>query len=975
MRVICRHHAANKILFVFIIFFIISFILASNTFALVVEPDYFDSALKTPLKLSGAGKIKIKPTAEMLSGKGKTRMLTSAESFGYGNSVAYLDSEASITFDIYSPVAGGYYIEMDYYIPEASMQELSISVKINGEYQFYESRNIKLRAAWKDSTKQYEKDKFGNDIYPKPERVYRWQKDVLNHGVYRLSKPLIFNLMQGKNTVTIANNNVKVAIGAITFIGSSDIPSYYEYMKTSNAQPAEDFISIIQAEDYVEKSASFIRGNKNTNYNMYPYDPKRKLINMLDANAWEKPGESVTYEFEVPEDGLYNLAFKYIQDEKKDLPVFKRISIDGRVIFEELNEYAFPYTGSSPENEVIKVDGKPAMIFLSKGLHKLTIESTASPFFETYESLNAIIADIYDIAFRIKMISGNRIDKNRDWEIVEYIPDLPKRLSDSADILMREYKRLKNYSKRNTDLIADLMVAAMELGEFAKDPDSLVNNLDQFSVGVGSISQRIATILPELLDQPMGIDCIYVYGNKAVLPSPSVAIFKAIAEEIKKFFISFFASNERNETTEKGKLNIWAQRPLPYIEIIRELVEGGFTKGTGIEVNISSMPDEQKLLLAVSAGRAPDIVMGATSYRPFDFALRGALQDLRQFNDFGKIIKFFHPETFVPFTIDDSCYALPETLNFNVLYYRKDILEKLNLEVPQTWDDVIKILPVLSRYGMDFNTLLANVGGFKHFGTTVPFIQQFNGKIYSEDGTKVELGDPRTIEAFKLMTNLYTRYSLPESVPNFYSNFRFGVTPIGMSDFNTYILLKNAAPEIMEQWDIAPGIGVKNEKNEILRYQPSVDSSCIMLKHAKMPHEAWEFMKWWMSTDVQVTFVRDLQLRFGPEYLYNSANLEAFKLSNAYNEDDLEVILMQFEHIKEIPRHPAYFSVERELSSAWNKVVFSGVPPRTALDQAIIMSNREITRKLKEFGYMDEQGVLIKPFRIATRETIESWKE
>jgi hypothetical protein len=127
--------------------------------------------------------------------------------------------------------------------------------------------------------------------------------------------------------------------------------------------------------------------------------------------------------------------------------------------------------------------------------------------------------------------------------------------------------------------------------------------------------------------------------------------------------------------------------------------------------------------------------------------------------------------------------------------------------------------------------------------------------------------------------------------------------------------------------------------------------------------------------DTQVLYANDLQLRFGPEYIWNTANLKAFSASSAVDEKDKKVILDQLRQMKEIPRNPAYFAVERELSSAWNKVVFDGMSPRTALDQAIMTANREIAKKLKEFGYMDSQGKLIKPFVMADSAKIDRWKE
>jgi len=130
-----------------------------------------------------------------------------------------------------------------------------------------------------------------------------------------------------------------------------------------------------------------------------------------------------------------------------------------------------------------------------------------------------------------------------------------------------------------------------------------------------------------------------------------------------------------------------------------------------------------------------------------------------------------------------------------------------------------------------------------------------------------------------------------------------------------------------------------------------------------------------MDTETQVSYANEMQLRYGPEYIWNSANLEAFSQSSVISGKEKEVILKQFEYIREIPRNPAYFAVERELSNAWNKVVFDGMSPRIAIDQAITLSNREIRKKLKEFGYMDGLGNLTKPFETITTEKIDAWKE
>jgi len=67
--------------------------------------------------------------------------------------------------------------------------------------------------------------------------------------------------------------------------------------------------------------------------------------------------------------------------------------------------------------------------------------------------------------------------------------------------------------------------------------------------------------------------------------------------------------------------------------------------------------------------------------------------------------------------------------------------------------------------------------------------------------------------------------------------------------------------------------------------------------------------------------------------------------------------------------------VERELSNIWNRVVYDGVNLRTAIEDGMVIANREITRKMIEFGYLDTQGNVIKPYLIPTPQTLIDWRD
>jgi hypothetical protein len=120
-----------------------------------------------------------------------------------------------------------------------------------------------------------------------------------------------------------------------------------------------------------------------------------------------------------------------------------------------------------------------------------------------------------------------------------------------------------------------------------------------------------------------------------------------------------------------------------------------------------------------------------------------------------------------------------------------------------------------------------------------------------------------------------------------------------------------------------------------------------------------------------VEFQQQLIVNFGREFLWNSANVEAFQRL-PIPEDHKAVILEQWQWMQEPVRLPGSYMQERELSNAWNRIVFDGVNPRLAIDTAIRTTNREITRKMEEFGFLQD-GQKVKEFRVPSIEMVEEW--
>src|SRR5690606_11949339 len=110
------------------------------------------------------------------------------------------------------------------------------------------------------------------------------------------------------------------------------------------------------------------------------YDTQFLKLNVIFSESWQNGGQSVTYKVNAPFDGYYELSVKYRQNLMKDIPVFRKVKIDGKVPFDLLNAYAFPFTLSFVNRTLTDEDGKPLSIYLTKGDHEITFEAVLYPY-------------------------------------------------------------------------------------------------------------------------------------------------------------------------------------------------------------------------------------------------------------------------------------------------------------------------------------------------------------------------------------------------------------------------------------------------------------------------------------------------------------------------------------------------------------------------------------------------------------------
>src|SRR5690606_32087278 len=113
------------------------------------------------------------------------------------------------------------------------------------------------------------------------------------------------------------------------------------------------------------------------------------------------------------------------------------------------------------------------------------------------------------------------------------------------------------------------------------------------------------------------------------------------------------------------------------------------------------------ILLAAATGTTPGVTTGRNAQLPGEFAIRNRVVKLREVPDHAERAARFRPGALIPYrwTNRDGVtgdYALPETQGFSMLFYRTDLLAQVGLTPPETWDDVIQMLPTLQQFNMNF---------------------------------------------------------------------------------------------------------------------------------------------------------------------------------------------------------------------------------------------------------------------------------
>ena len=888
------------------------------------------------------------PLDAILSEDGKLK----TEEYEGKNTIFFGKESEYIEFNVNVPAEGMYELIVDYYLVPGESDAGKRIIYINGEMPFEECSDITLYRYFRDEGEPVI-NSVGDETRPGQEEIPGWYTQAVCDTTGLYSMPLTFHLKEGANSVQIIYNKMDMYISGIRFEAPTTVKSYAEVLAEYQASGYKEVScekTVFQAEsNTILKNDITLRRDNDGDPLVQPASSKTRKMNIIGGNRWRKGNQEITWEFTVPETGLYNIAVYVKQNYNDGIPSFRQIEIDGEVPFAELLEYKFDYDTKWWLETLSNEEDEPYLFYLEAGTHTISMTTKFGPIADIVESISTDIEILSEMLLNINLLAGSDPDPNYDYGFFEKIPNLQSQMEYLVVSMNEKYEMLKGLAAKTPAMANNFLTIETQLKEMLEDPFTIAKKVADLSNSQKSLSDWYLS----LQSGPIVLDRFEIGSPSDDWKSVSASFFQKLAATFTQFIVSFSKDYDNvggvlsDDVVVTDTLDVWIARGTEWAEVIKEMADESFTPESGIAIKVNVLPASQlnagqvnALMLSITSGKAPDVALGVDITSPVEFAIRDQAYDLSQFEGFEEVKSRFVEATLTPYEYMGGTYAIPETMNFNVLYYRKDLMTKFGIQLPQTRADLYDyVLPALYQNGLQF-----------YFGRDfTQFLFQNDGEFYTEDGMASALDSAAAYQAFKEYTELFTNYGVPETA-NFYQYMRSGIMPLGVGDFNMYMQLSVAAPEITGKWGICPLPGVMEEDGTINRSAGAItQQGCIIMKQSDKPEQSWEFLKWWSSDETQANFAREVEALMGAEARWNTANKNAF-MELGWEDEDVATLEEMWKWAKETPTVLGSYMTNRHLTNAWTTVVISGGDVREALEQAVKEINREMRAKQEEYG-------------------------
>jgi len=233
---------------------------------------------------------------------------------------------------------------------------------------------------------------------------------------------------------------------------------------------------------------------------------------------------------------------------------------------------------------------------------------------------------------------------------------------------------------------------------------------------------------------------------------------------------------EEKAVAEKVKIQ-YSISPREVGKVIPPLLEDFQNKNPNIEVEwlkVPGVPNEQHTMYVTSlAAQAdqPDVIAVDVIW-PGEFVANGWAEPINEYFT-SRELKPYLAGMMNSVTVGDKVYGVPLYTNAIHFFYRKDLLDKYNQEVPKTWEDLVSMAHFILEKENDpdlngYISMWAQIEGL--FMNYLQFFWGAGGQFFDSQG-KVVVNTPTGEKALQTMVDfIYKEKIAPESILTYKPN-------------------------------------------------------------------------------------------------------------------------------------------------------------------------------------------------------------
>lgn len=879
---------------------------------------------------------------------------------GENDVMQWANQEGSVSWTVNIPETGVYNIKMIYEALESNTNDVEFSLLIDGESPYATASRIALSKRWINES-EIKQDSRQNDIRPGQISTPCWQETPLEDIDGLFNEPLEFYMEAGEHTITFESEKAEFAVKSFTFY-QYEAPAAYTAPSDSDLTQAQGQKITLEGETAAYKSSrtlyptsdksSYLTSSANGS------SPTKTRYNTIGSGSWTQSTQTVTWEFNVDKAGYYKIGIRGRQDQMRGMYSNRRLYVNGEVPCLEANQIKFYYDTdwsiTTPKSE----NGDDLYFYLQAGTNTISLEAVPGEIGEIMGDLDELVYNINSYYRQIRQITGPDPDEYNNYMIDTAIPSIVPDFKEYAQTLRDKKAEIEKLSGSGGTEAETLEKMAIVLDKCIKKPDLIPEMMSQIKDNITSVS----SFVNQYREQPLEVDMIEVATSDQDFTSCDKSFFGSLGFGFKGFIGSFFEDYNALSDEDESAMECWVMLGRDNAEALQQLISSEYNPTAKTKINLKLV--QGGIVEATFAGKGPDLALFMGGDFPIQLAARGVLTDLTTFSDFDEVKSRFADDATVLYQYNGGTYGLPCDQTFPMLFYRSDILSEYGIDPAtdlNTWDGLLNCLPTLQRNYLEVGLILpvmtstggtTQVSAITEPGNTFAMLLLQQGlNYYNEEQTKTTFDTQEAVNAFDTWTKFYTTYSFQQTYDAF-TRFRTGDMPVVIQNYTFYNQLSVAAPEIKGCWGFQPVPGTVQEDGTINHAANSNGSGAIIFTKAADQEGAWDFIKWFTSTDAQVKYGNNIESILGTMGRYATANEEALQ-QLSWTTSEVNLLLDQLNSQVEIPIIPASYGVTRNVMNAFRAVVNDYDNARDTLFWYNKDINDEITRKLEDLGLYD----------------------